>query len=504
MFFADINHYLEVIYNSKGRFRTLRDPDFGLDNRGNPAFQAGSHAVIFKVSFAGKKSAMKCYTKNKGNQKNRQETVADYLNRLNSPFLSQFKFLDREIYVFDDFGKGSYYPVTLTEWVEGISLRGWLAEKCRTKNSEALAEIARKFCALALWLLQQEWAHGDLKPDNIIVTPEGGLRLIDYDSAFVPALAGISSSELGTPGFQHPKRSTKFYNRHLDDYSIALITAALYALAEFPEWYTEQDDDERLLFDPDEIMAGRSAILHRIKEHWMDTGQTALYRLAKLLGNPTPEIPELGDTLEQLSNPAVSSATPKKDAPEIYRKNGFYGYRIPQGKRLTEAVYDDAESFREGFAAVRIGKKCYYIDKDGKKRIDAASFDRIESFSNGLAAVRKGKKWGYLDQQGATPIEPDFENARPFREGAAAVEKTGKWGYIDTTGSFFIEPRFDYASDFREGIAVVGLNGVFGYIDRNGNWLIEPCYAFASGFRNGAATAEKDGRLFSITREHFQ
>ena len=35
---------------------------------------------------------------------------------------------------------------------------------------------------MAAWLRSQPFAHGDIKPDNIMVRPDGTLTLVDYDS----------------------------------------------------------------------------------------------------------------------------------------------------------------------------------------------------------------------------------------------------------------------------------------------------------------------------------
>lgn len=48
------------------------------------------------------------------------------------------------------------------------------------------------------WLLSQEFVHGDLKPDNIIVREDGRLVLVDYDGMFVPAMRGQKARELGS------------------------------------------------------------------------------------------------------------------------------------------------------------------------------------------------------------------------------------------------------------------------------------------------------------------
>ena len=38
--------------------------------------------------------------------------------------------------------------------------------------------------------MNQPFAHGDLKPDNILVRDDGSLVLVDYDGMYVPAMQG--------------------------------------------------------------------------------------------------------------------------------------------------------------------------------------------------------------------------------------------------------------------------------------------------------------------------
>ena len=61
-------------------------------------------------------------------------------------------------------------------------------------DREALSLLAGRFDRMALWLLQQPYAHGDIKPDNILVEPSGELRLIDLDGMFLPQFAGNAVS----------------------------------------------------------------------------------------------------------------------------------------------------------------------------------------------------------------------------------------------------------------------------------------------------------------------
>jgi hypothetical protein len=109
------------------------------------------------------------------------------------------------------------------------------------------------------------------------------------------------------------------------------------------------------------------------------------------------------------------------------------------------ATFDGAFNFREGLAAVEVGKLFGFIDKTGKAVI-APRFDAVggipSGFSEGIAAVRIGQKWGYIDRAGKIVINPQFGgdalddelNDWSFHHGIASVLIAGKNGYVDRTG----------------------------------------------------------------------
>ena len=78
------------------------------------------------------------------------------------------------------------YPVLLMDWVEGKTLDKYLRENLNDKY--ALEMLAYRFSQLAQWLIPQSFAHGDLKPDNILVRENGALVLVDYDGMYVPSM----------------------------------------------------------------------------------------------------------------------------------------------------------------------------------------------------------------------------------------------------------------------------------------------------------------------------
>src|SRR5258706_6137309 len=107
-------------------------------------------------------------------------------------------------------------------------------------------------------------------------------------------------------------------------------------------------------------------------------------------------------------------------------------------------------------------------------------FDEADSFSEGLAAIRVGAKYGYIDKQGTIVIKPQFDFAGLFSEGLAGAGIGSKVGYIDKQGTFIITPSFAIANlfSFSEGLAAVRigevLTGKWGYIGKQGMILVKP------------------------------
>jgi hypothetical protein len=74
-------------------------------------------------------------------------------------------------------------------------------------------------------------AHGDLQHGNVLVTPGGDLKLIDYDGMFVPAFTGLPSLEDGHPNYQHPCRQADNFGPQLDNFSAWSVYLSLVAVA---------------------------------------------------------------------------------------------------------------------------------------------------------------------------------------------------------------------------------------------------------------------------------
>jgi hypothetical protein len=120
-------------------------------------------------------------------------------------------------------------------------------------------------------------------------------------------------------------------------------------------------------------------------------------------------------------------------------------------------------------------------------------YDRAENFSEGLAAVLRDGKWGFVDRAGNTVISFIYDEAMSFSEGLAAVSLDREWSFIDANGNAVISLPFGFEvwGSFQEGFAGVwrgeSYHDPFCFIDREGNQITVPLASFRYGFSGGAA-----------------
>lgn len=229
-----ISEYVEAIKSAEDNFEELSylRPVFGDD--GLPVMTSGNFAVVFKMRDErdGKLYALKCFTKEQEGRTEAYREIAKELKDVSSPYLVAIQFLEKELFVDTDQTTETEFPVLLMDWVEGKTLDKYLRENLDDKY--ALEMLAYRFSLLAQWLIPQPFAHGDLKPDNILVRDDGKLVLVDYDGMYVPAMKGQKARELGSPDFRHPLRTEYDFDEHIDDFPIASILLSLKVISISP------------------------------------------------------------------------------------------------------------------------------------------------------------------------------------------------------------------------------------------------------------------------------
>lgn len=167
------------------------------------------------------------------------------------------------------------------------------------------------------------------------------------------------------------------------------------------------------------------------------------------------------------------------------------------------ALYSSAQAFH--LFPIEKNGKAGYIDQAGKVVIPP-KFDEARSFSEGMAAVRIDDDWGYIDPTGKMVIKPQFFQAGSFNEGIASVgvwfsqkkvtdSKVGFYSYVDKRGKLITQKRFGVAFAFSEGVAqVLTSDYKHGIIDRAGEVLFF-FDIYYSGFSNGLAMFKTNGNM---------
>ena len=208
----------------------------------------GNFAVVFKMKDeqSGKLYAVKCFTKEQEGRAEAYREIIKELENVSSPYILSIRYLEKELFVDTDQTTETEFPVLLMDWVDGKPLDKYLRENIESKF--IIETLLENFYQLSEWLISQPFAHGDLKPDNILVKSDGTLILVDYDGMYVSAMKGQKSREIGSPDFCHPHRSEDFFNEHIDDFSILSILLSLCIVFIDKNYLARYGAEDRLLF----------------------------------------------------------------------------------------------------------------------------------------------------------------------------------------------------------------------------------------------------------------
>ena len=361
-----ISDYIEAIHSAEDNFDQLQNLCPVLDNDGNPVMSSGNFAVVFKMKDVntGRFYAVKCFIKEQEGRAERYRQISDELQYIQSPYLLHVRYMDKEIFVSNAGSDGEEYPVLMMDWVEGLTLDAYIRQ--HINDSYALRMLAYRFCKMGAWLMSQTFAHGDLKPDNILVRNDGSLVLVDYDGMYVPAMEGECANEMGSPDFRHPSRTEQDFNEHIDDFSISSIALSLKAIAINPEIYGKYSAADRLLLSATDYRdLGNSAALQAIMLYASDAELSTLLA-AFLLASSRQNLAMVSFRIFILKEPEkpkiepISTEITKEDLAEAIEDE--YGVKYSKdGKKLLKGY--------------NIGLKTYAIKKGTKAICNKAFYD---------------------------------------------------------------------------------------------------------------------------------
>ena len=242
-----ISEYLAAIREAHDNLDKLSHLVPVLDKYGEPYRSSGAFAVVFKMKDeqTGKCYALKCFAEEQEGRAEAYRQIAEELEYVDSPYITSVKYIEKELFV-DSNCEDEEFPVLLMDWIEGETMETYIA--ANYTDTHAMSMLCYRFCKMAAWLRSQSFAHGDIKPDNIMVRPDGTLTLVDYDGMFVPAMKGQKSPTIGTKDFSHPLRTIDDFDETIDDFALASIALSLKAISLNPSLLQTYGASDRLLF----------------------------------------------------------------------------------------------------------------------------------------------------------------------------------------------------------------------------------------------------------------
>lgn len=372
-----LRQYLLALEEPERLLRTLGDAVPCRRPDGRLQYSTGNSAAVFRILHRGRIRALRCYFRP--------------MRRLAEIYGAGY--LPREIYLHTSPGEGIWVDAAISDWIEGETLQEAVTAAAGRGDTQRLGRLSETFDRFAAELVADDRAHGDLKPENIIVTADGSLRPIDFDAAFLPAFARETSSEMGTAAYQHPARTAADFDASLDDYPAALIATALHALRRDPALLGRYAHRDGLLYTPGDIR--RDEALRETLALFEREGAAAEYRIARLLLAPTLRLPDLHDLLLHAAGPGAAPKT----LPELYAENGLWGFRTP-GRRVTPPLWECGFDFSDDLAAVRLGRTWHYIDPAGRTVLRCPQYEAVKPFRNGRAQVFRDGRRLTIDPRG--------------------------------------------------------------------------------------------------------
>ena len=277
-----ISEYVRAIQDASSNLDKLAHLVPVLDDHGEPYRSSGAFAVVFKMQDeqTGKCYALKCFTEEQEGRAEAYRQIADELEFVDSSYITSVKYLDKEIFV-DSSCEEDEFPVLLMDWIDGETMESYIAENYQ--DNYAMAMLCYRFCKMAAWLRSQPFAHGDIKPDNIMVRPDGNLTLVDYDGMFVPSMKSQKSLTIGTKDFSHPLRTVDDFDETIDDFALASIALSLKAISMNSTLLDTYGASDKLLFsESDYCNPSSSKAISALQELMCDENFCTLYSLFML------------------------------------------------------------------------------------------------------------------------------------------------------------------------------------------------------------------------------
>ena len=468
-----MSEYVSAIRDASDNLDELAHLVPVLDDHGEPYRSSGAFAVVFKMKDeqTGKCYALKCFLEEQEGRAEAYRLIADELDCIDSSYVTSVKYLEKEIFV-DSSCEEDEFPVLLMDWVEGETMETYIANNYQ--DEYAMGMLCYRFCKMAAWLRSQPFAHGDIKPDNIMVRPDGNLTLVDYDGMFVPAMKGQKSPTIGTKDFSHPQRTVDDFDETIDDFALASIALSLKAISLKPSLLDEYGAADRLLFSAEDYRdLSKSKVLTALQKLMNDEEVNTLlssFLQAKGLKRikygafSDIHLPKTSNQNEQ--NDLFADYTEElRDIDNMYNARINLGFVFDSYKRLAEkgnlfamvglgSCYcygrGVSENIQKGIKLIR-----FALDKSNPKAYNAMGIlyelgiGVSKDIKKGLSLQKKSAELGYVAAQ--------YNLGRTYLFGQKGIVKSESLAFMwfeKAASQGFGEALYELANAYMKGIGV--------------------------------------------------
>ena len=307
MTWPGITDFSEAVQNPRVCFKgaDLESGTAAVNRRGMPLVYSGAFACVYQVSAGGRTYAVRCFTREVKDQQARYNALSEYLAAVFPPSFVQFEYVERGIGV-----RGSWYPVVRMEWVDGEPLSSFVGDNAH--DTDALRRTAAQWRGGPTASLRGLGiAHNDLQHGNVMVQPDGLLRLVDYDGMFLPRFRGERSPELGHKNYQHPLRTAGDYDAYVDHFPALVVYLSLLAIAADPALWADFNNEDNLIFtSADYADPAASPLFARLRSSPDQSVALLTERLAECCALPVADVPDLEEVLRDIPLSAAPSPAP--------------------------------------------------------------------------------------------------------------------------------------------------------------------------------------------------
>jgi hypothetical protein len=233
-----LNKELQLVYNTKNE----------------PLKCFGKTSVVYKITNGESFYALKCYTTGINFRWEYLLKVRQMLQTSEKDWIIPFDIYENVLTVENDENYPIACNILLMPWVEGDNLKNQVEYFCSRPHLYAgLNSLSHSLIELANQQIGQPFSHGDISPENIMVTPTGKMKLIDHDSFTFDGWENSTGQGGWTFAYQHPFRDPRKPDPDADQFSFLVLATSLKAIELNPGLFRQFNSSKGLLFTIDDF-----------------------------------------------------------------------------------------------------------------------------------------------------------------------------------------------------------------------------------------------------------